>query len=403
MDRVRQEHTRAMLNHRFGSFLVCSLLGAVPLACGEAPPFEPAGPDAAPDPSTDGPYPVGVRTLELVDVSRIDERTGEARRLVVEVWYPATEASRGRGHESYPVRDFLPQRILDALGDEDVGAIETNAERNAELRNDGERWPLVVFSHGNGGVRMQSTYLVTALASHGYIVAAPDHAGSTLRDINDPEDLSVAAVLGSYLVRPLDLSFVIDHFAGAESDNPFFEMVDLDAIGVVGHSLGSISALRSAGLDSRIRVAIAQTPASHLATWLDVERPLEELGIPLMIQAAGADRTLPEDVHARSLWTHTRAPHWYVSLPSAGHFTYSDMCTFDLDALKHADAIGFGDVLSDGCGAANMPAEAAFPLIRHYTIGLFNGTLRNSPASLALLEAPLETAGPVSLEADPGR
>jgi predicted dienelactone hydrolase len=123
-----------------------------------------------------------------------------------------------------------------------------------------------VFSHGNGGVRMQSTYLLTALASHGYVVAAPDHTGSTLRDINDPSDLSVGAVLNSYLVRPVDLSFVIDHFAHAGPKDPFFDAIDLNAIGAIGHSLGSISALRSAGLDSRIRVAIAQTPASHLAT-----------------------------------------------------------------------------------------------------------------------------------------
>jgi hypothetical protein len=78
------------------------------------------------------------------------------------------------------------------------------------------------------------------------------------------------------------------------------------------------------------------------------------------------------------------------------------MCTFDLAALEHADAIGFGDVLSDGCGAANMPAGSAFPVIRHYTIALFNGTLRRSPASMAMLEAPLENAEPINFEADPG-
>src|SRR5262245_38657059 len=109
----------------FALVLTAVLTAALTSACGEPLPFAPAGPGEAPDPAESGPYPVGVRTLELRDPSRLDAMTGEARKLVVEVWYPATERARGAGNEAYPVRDFLPARILDALGDEDVGAIHT--------------------------------------------------------------------------------------------------------------------------------------------------------------------------------------------------------------------------------------------------------------------------------------
>src|SRR5205085_2610811 len=38
--------------------------------------------------------------------------------------------------------------------------------------------PLVIFSHGLHGMAAQSTFLTRALADHGYLVIAPDHADS---------------------------------------------------------------------------------------------------------------------------------------------------------------------------------------------------------------------------------
>src|ERR1041384_5814495 len=37
------------------------------------------------------------------------------------------------------------------------------------------RWPLVLCSHGNGGSRHQNAFQTEHLASHGYVVTAPDH------------------------------------------------------------------------------------------------------------------------------------------------------------------------------------------------------------------------------------
>ena len=40
----------------------------------------------------------------------------------------------------------------------------------------GEPYPLVLFSHGVSSCKDQSSYLMEALAEHGFLVAAPDHA-----------------------------------------------------------------------------------------------------------------------------------------------------------------------------------------------------------------------------------
>ena len=42
-----------------------------------------------------------------------------------------------------------------------------------------KQWPLILFSHGLDGCGAQSKFLTEALAAHGYIVAAPDHADAT--------------------------------------------------------------------------------------------------------------------------------------------------------------------------------------------------------------------------------
>ena len=39
----------------------------------------------------------------------------------------------------------------------------------------GQKFPILIFSHGHGGLRTQNTNQVEELVSHGYIVIAVDH------------------------------------------------------------------------------------------------------------------------------------------------------------------------------------------------------------------------------------
>src|SRR6266576_1512630 len=62
--------------------------------------------DDAPDLRAAGPFPVGVTTAVLVDSKRTDAFTKEARTLVTEIWYPATDDARKSPKNKYS--DFLP-------------------------------------------------------------------------------------------------------------------------------------------------------------------------------------------------------------------------------------------------------------------------------------------------------
>ena len=118
------------------------------------------------DPFSRGRHPVGVRTFEIAD-------TGSDRLVPVEVWYPATSAHGGQDLDPATQDNY---RLLPGMPGSSQEAV-----RDAEPVD--EAFPPIVFSHGFAGHRRQTTHLCTHLASHGYVVAAPDHVGNTTIDV----------------------------------------------------------------------------------------------------------------------------------------------------------------------------------------------------------------------------
>lgn len=349
-------------------------------------PFAPAGPDAAPDPSQMGPYPVGVTTLQLVDDSRVGEDDGRPRPVVTEVWYPAVEDARGQPGFVYGLPDFLRPEAL-ALVDTGGVAVElpTDAVRDAAPRDDGERFPIVLFSHGSSGVRMQSTFLTVALASHGYVVAAPDHFGNTLSDTIIDGGMGQDDLLVSFGTRPVDMLFVLEQLESLGASDPLGAIVDADRVGVAGHSFGAFTALRLLALGHPFAAALAQAPPGPDIVWLgNPATPPEAVDADVMIQAGEADTTTPID-DARSIYDQLGGAKHLFTLRTGGHFTFSDMCRLDSAAIEGAMMLGIGAALDDGCAPGFVPAEIALPVQRHFAIGHFNAVLRDSPGSAALL------------------
>lgn len=345
-------------------------------------PFPPAGPDAAPDPSVMGPYPVGVTTVELLDDSRPND-AGEPRRLVTEIWYPAIEEARGQPGYVYTEEDLLTEEARAALSMPLDVALATDAVREAAPREPGEAFPIVLFSHGSSGVRMQSTFLTVYLASHGYVVAAPDHLGNTLSD----------AVLGagtaeqfeSLGLRPDDMGFVLAHLRGLPAEDPLGAIVDGERVGAAGHSFGALTTLRLLAQDRPIDVAVAQAPPGLDVVWFGgLPVAPEEVEVPVMLHAGEVDATTPLS-DAVSVYDALGSPKLLLTVGAAGHFSFSDMCLLDAEAIEAATQIGLSEALDDGCSESNIDPALALPLERHFAIGLFNGHLRDSPGSLALL------------------
>jgi predicted dienelactone hydrolase len=153
---------------------------------------------------------VGHRTLSI----RSPERGAD---LTVLVWYPA-----GEGGE------------LALVGDNPLFR-GTAARIDAQPAKD--RFPLVLLSHGLGGHAANMGWLASRLASEGFVVAAPNHPGSTTGDASQAAAIQVWN-------RPADLSAVLTAIV---ADPGMGSRIDQEKVGVLGFSLGGHTALALVG------------------------------------------------------------------------------------------------------------------------------------------------------------
>jgi len=116
--------------------------------------------------------------------------------------------------------------------------------------------PVIVFSHGLGGSREGYGYLGEYWAGCGYVSVHVQHAGSdeaVWRDVDPAERRSALTKatlnLANITNRPRDISFALDELTRANADpaSPLHGRLDLQRIGVGGHSFGGFTALAIAG------------------------------------------------------------------------------------------------------------------------------------------------------------
>jgi predicted dienelactone hydrolase len=110
--------------------------------------------------------------------------------------------------------------------------------------------PLIVISHGLGSGRAAFKYFAEHLASHGFVVAVPEHPGSSERQISalldgKADDVSNPKEL---VDRPLDVSYLIDELTRLnQSDGQLKGRLNLNQVGVMGQSFGGYTALMLVG------------------------------------------------------------------------------------------------------------------------------------------------------------
>ncbi|MGK7942062.1 MAG: alpha/beta hydrolase [Crocosphaera sp.] len=108
--------------------------------------------------------------------------------------------------------------------------------------------PVIIFSHGLASRPEDFEDDAKQLASYGYLVALPQHPGSDFNQLQEMlQGFSREIVkVDEFINRPLDVSFVIDELERVNG-REFGGRLDLNNVGVMGHSFGGYTALAVAG------------------------------------------------------------------------------------------------------------------------------------------------------------
>jgi dienelactone hydrolase len=298
-----------------------------------------------------GPYPVGVTTLKL------------DKGPLVEVWYPAVAGTTGE--EAYDMRDFVPEAIKGLLAADVDSSFEYDAGRDAAAA-DGT-FPLVLFSHGFSGVRVQSTELTSHLASWGMVVASPDHPSRQLSSVLGGQGSSDPAAGRADSVD--DLRQTVDLMTEQNASGPLSGRIDLDKVAAVGHSAGGGSVLGIAadpGIDGYVSLASG-------ALGGETALPAK----PSFFMGGTEDQVVGVEERTRPAFDAAPAPSLLWVIEGVGHNGFDDFCTFGngTGIIGVARAAGLGPVLEsqgslvrlgeDGCIPPAVPVDDTFPIIDH--------------------------------------
>ena len=366
---------------------------------GYAPEKQAASLEQAPVPDKAGPFVVGVKTITVIDTKRKTNEFPEGRPLVIDIWYPAVPPKEGTPKDAYDVSKDSPPATQEVIKQTGIAIpnLAQEAYRDAELYRKGGPYPLILYSHGSGGIRFQSVFQCPHLASHGYIVVSPDHVNNTLYDILAGKDARDSGILlQSADDRPKDMVFVYEEMKRRNQDaqDTFSGMIKPEQVGITGHSFGGFTSILTPRDLPELKVSIPQAPFTSLFTGLGVQpRHLKDL--PIMVLAAKKDLTLDYGDEQRGFYEKMiegewfgAAPRYLVTLERGGHFTYSNIC--DLDIAPLATRFGFSapeKLIEDGCSeTGNVPPAEGHRLTNHYATALFNAILRDSPKSRDFLK-----------------
>jgi predicted dienelactone hydrolase len=314
-----------------------------------------------------GPYDVGVTTITV--------NADSERPLTVDVWFPVDDAGDAPLHQY----TFLPEIYY-----ESPSAVTADA---SQISPDGP-YPLVVYSHGSGGLRYIAADYSEAIASYGYIVAAPDHTGNTAVELvigGEPDRAANA------FNRPNDVIAVIDAMTNPENTETvgFVASVDPELIAVTGHSAGGYTTyavaagaepeLGTIAPDPRIDAIVILAPTSSGIT----DEAFAAMTTPAMAIGGTKDTTTPIDPNiTRPFDLAASMPNIRVDLIDAGHQSFSIACEAQafLPTLPTEVPAPLIEVLDsyaeEGCGEGLMPIERAKELTNTFAINFLESVLR---------------------------
>ena len=306
-------------DRRSSATAFAALAGLCVLAVAVAAPARAADAPASSEILAPGPHGVGHWGGKPTSpcVLEDDERL---RTIPVEIWYPAAPHPDS-------ARPLANQQEAEPV----IGA---------------EPYPLILYSHGFSSTSNEGTSLNSHLASHGYVVMAPEFPFTHLFT---PGGLDLFDVINQHG----DVSFLIDVMLEWSQlpGHPFEAAVDPERIGIAGLSLGGMTTLLTAFhsqlRDPRVKVAVPiAAPGDFFG-----ESFYDHAEVPLMIMASDRDALVSYTHSAVTSFERANSPRTFVTLVGGSHTGWAHYAPLYMEGMHNPDSVGCGAI------AGEIPAD----------------------------------------------
>ncbi|MFA5075147.1 MAG: hypothetical protein WC436_03540 [Candidatus Babeliales bacterium] len=359
-------------------------------------------------PKPTGEYAIGSVTYHWIDTNRKEtlQQVPEHpnREIMVQIWYPASGKPQEIPATPYTTyaQNYTWQTDKLTWLVEHSRPIYVWTMPDAKIADISQQFPVIIFSHGFTGRFDINTAQCEELASNGYVVVGIGHTfDSILMEFPDGRIAKISDKKLGKFTHPLDLTeeevdirvadtqFVIDQITKLNSDqqNFLYNKLDLNKIGMFGHSLGGVTTIKIMPKDSRIKAgAVLDSPLMGKEFFQKFSQPFM-----FMLQESIYDAIWvtddPEKMDTQIKWAQER----YI--PGIEKFSQSlsnDVYNITIKGAKHMafcdlallkEAI-FLSPLFNNLGVGEINGFNAVKIINSYLVAFFDKYLKNKPSDL---------------------
>ena len=346
-----------------------------------------------------GPFKIGTQTFELTDENRTEaysDSVDSPRKIKVQVWYPTDNVenlnrvkwiSEGKTLTRQLAKSMhAPYFLLDHLAD-----IDSNSYEDALISKAFESYPVVVISHGWKGFRELHTDYAEALASNAYIAISIDHTyGSQYVSFENGEEAFLNKDALPSIVSPSQFNDHANQLATTYGDDvklvlddlPNLKLnLDLNRIGLLGHSTGGGGDVYASTTDKRVKALLG------FDAWVNPLKP----------------ETLKKGLSMPALFV--RSEQWGKGPNNKALDTIiknSDQSSFlQMDETKHVDfsmSYMISPILEHVGFIGKLGGEQSSEIQKRLILDFFNQTLkRDEPYSNEFLKAIISEYDAVNL------
>ena len=351
-------------------------------------------------PAPTGHFAVGRTTYTWVNNAETDELApspGAKREVVAWIWYPAAATTSATPVEYLPAPWRLAATqhsgvLMSQFLTRDLSLVRAHGTSDPDISSEQHTYPVVIMRAGGGALTTDYTTLAEDLASHGYIVVGfdapyrtsivvfPDKRVVTRPPAYDPENLQ--SDQADRLINRLlpmwtsDTKFVVSQLQHVNAGDPsgkFTGRLDMQRLGMFGHSFGGATALQFCHDDPRCKAGIDIDGAPYGSV---VQEGLKQ---PFMFILSDHSRELSDPAnrhvlaHIQSIYDRLPSGQLLITIRRANHFSFSDQML-----LKSHYVIGLLRIF----GFGGLDGRRGLAITAEYVHTFFDVYLKGAPAAL---------------------